>query len=632
MPADSSDVPTSLLESIDWAQISRLAAREVINRDRYAPVVSAYRWWARRPHSVMGALLDAVVDRFGKDLIVSDPFSGGGTVTFEAVRRGLRAYAQDLYPWPTYGLATTLEPVAASAFKGAAEQLQGQLAPLSQLYKRSDGRVISHILRIRQTHCAKCEAAYFHLPSPMLSLRSRSQSERNAFYCCAICGGVSERRKDCDKFRCSHCGQTQSATKPTSQCPKCHSAASERGPRIWADGWRPVLVSEVCSEPGRTRTILRPVEHGDPVSLRVTHVHRALQSRIPAGHETNRLVAAGFRRWCDLYSGRQLKVLLTAVQAVRTIPTSAAVKDRLALAILGAAEMPALLSRWDRLHLKPFEGLANHHYSCTAVAVESNMLSPVGRGTIARRLEAVQNALAWLRSSGSRPKVLARHTSTSGRRPNNWQVLIATGSSRRQVLRDRAVKVVLTDPPYHDDVQYGELSRLFHAWLRAYQPMRPIRESDEAVPNAYRGVRETRFGETIAACLRESNRTLQNDGVLLLTFHNREIAAWTALAGALHTAGFAVRAIAAVHAENRHDHCKRTVRAMLHDLVLECVKRTSSPTRARLAFLPRSAAEKNLAAVGLALADAVRTGHGDALQGNYRAYLAKFRGRKRLIA
>ena len=99
----------SLLSRVKWRRLGRIAQRELHNREVHAPVVSAYRWWARRPHSVMGAILDAAVDKYGDHLTVADPFSGGGTVTFEAARRGLRAYAQDLYPWPARGLATALQ-------------------------------------------------------------------------------------------------------------------------------------------------------------------------------------------------------------------------------------------------------------------------------------------------------------------------------------------------------------------------------------------------------------------------------------------------------------------------------------------------------------------------------------------
>ena len=128
-------------------------------------------------------------------------------------------------------------------------------------------------------------------------------------------------------------------------------------------------------------------------------------------------------------------------------------------------------------------------------------------------------------------------------------------------------------------------------------------------------------------------------------------APWRSVAGALGKAGFAVKALAVVQAENAGDHCKRNVNAMLHDLVLECVpaqalqaaptpnnrvttrisirplggsSRESRPAApdVRLEFTPKTPDEMNLAAVGLALAECVRNRDTAPLRELYRRHLA----------
>jgi hypothetical protein len=301
--------------------------------------------------------------------------------------------------------------------------------------------------------------------------------------------------------------------------------------------------------------------------------------------------------------------------------------------LLGAAEMPAFLSRWDRFNLKPFEGTANHRYTQTTFAVESNLLSPVGRGTIPRRLQAATQSLQWFIDSRQRPpKVAVTVPGRRGRKKTDWDVLVTTGSSVKQALQSGSVNVVVTDPPYFDDVQYGELARLFHVWLKVYDPSVVVDESAEAVPNSTRGTSSADYEATIAACLAESRRTLKSDGRLVLTFHNKKVVAWRALAGAIATAGLKVTALAAVLAENQGDHCKRSVNAMLHDLVIECAP-ANAPRLPSLSleFTPKSAAEKNLAAMGLALAECVALGDAANLGAGYRAHLERLGVRSRLI-
>lgn len=616
-----------LLSRLNWRCLGKQVAAELTNRERHSPVVSSYRWWARRPHSVMGGLLDAAVAAYGQDIVVADPFSGGGTVTFEAARRGLRAYAQDLYPWPARGLAAALAPCDPAELRGCGSDVLAAIAGERASYRNATtGAELTHILRVRVSTCTKCDHRTWEFPAPLVSVRSRGVGETRAYFGCRACGGVTLRGRDAGSFVCPACARRWSTSCSPTGCAHCDDG------ELRLDTWQAVLVQELFWAGEQPRARLRPVLPGDPVDLPATgHVPPALAEAIPDGIETRRLVSNGFRTWAALYSGRQLHVLQRALAAVQQLNTSQAVKDRLAFAVLGAAEMPALLSRWDRFHLKPFEGTANHRYTPTPFCVEANLLSPVGRGTLAKRLEKVADGHEWLfQDRTSTPRVVSSTTKRRGRRHSDWDVLVTTGSSSKQLLPDQSVTVVLTDPPYFDDVQYGELARLFHAWLRTYDPTVAVDEASEAVPNTARGTSAADYEQTIAACLRESRRTLKTDGALVLTFHNKKLAAWKALAGAIAHAGFHVRALAVVKAENGGDHCKRTVKAMLHDLVVECGVARNFTQAVQLEFRPRSVEEKNLAAIGLALARCVAEGSADGMRGAYLSELERLGARPQI--
>lgn len=619
---------SSLLSRVNWRAVGVRAAKELSNREVHAPVVSTYRWWARRPHTVMGALLDAAIAHYGPTLTVSDPFSGGGTVTFEAMKRGLKTYAQDLYPWPARGLAAALGACKTAELQAAASRVLATLEPHRSAYKTASGVELSHILRVRVSTCLQCTGRVYEFPHLLVSMTSRGVNETGAYFGCRICGHLTCRARGVNSFTCGGCGAPWSLNREVTGCPHCFHGDLRR------EGWQAALVQELTWSRGQLRAVLRPVADGDPVVFHTpSAAHSALTVKIPPGKETKRLLENGFDTWSDLYTQRQSKVLVDGLKAIAELDCAIAVKDRLAFSLLGAAEMPAFLSRWDRFNLKPFEGMANHRYTQTTLAVESNLLSPVGRGTIPRRLGAATQALEWLNESRERPPKVATTTpGMPGRKKTDWDVLVTTGSSERQALRTGSVNVVVTDPPYFDDVQYGELARLFHVWLSVYDPSVVVDERSEAVPNSTRGTSAADYEATIAACLAESRRTLTDNGRLILTFHNKKIAAWRALAGAIATANLKVTALAAVWAENRHDHCKRNVNAMLHDLVIECAP-IGAPrlVDSLLEFTPKSVAEKNLAAMGLALADCVASRDSMNIGAKYRRHLDHFGVRKRLI-
>src|SRR4051794_21933276 len=101
----------SLLAELDWPNVEQLVRAQQRNREVHTPPISTFRWWARRSHALIGALLDQAKDAAGGRLTVADPFSGGGTVAVEAARRELSVYAQDLHPWAVAGLRAALTPV-----------------------------------------------------------------------------------------------------------------------------------------------------------------------------------------------------------------------------------------------------------------------------------------------------------------------------------------------------------------------------------------------------------------------------------------------------------------------------------------------------------------------------------------
>ncbi len=155
----------AVIDHVDWGGLDVLVTRQQRNRSAHSPVISLFRWWARRPHSFAGALLDAARIEFGsQNFLVADPFSGGGTVAFEAARRGLPIYAQDLYSWPSEGLATALTPADPDQFKNAARKLLDALKPLREEYWRTIDAELweaTHIIRVRQTTCPRCSTGIY---------------------------------------------------------------------------------------------------------------------------------------------------------------------------------------------------------------------------------------------------------------------------------------------------------------------------------------------------------------------------------------------------------------------------------------------------------------------------------------
>ncbi len=199
-----------ILSKISWTDLAPKIRAETKNRECHQPLVSTYRWWARRPHALMGAILEAASESLQNGGGIADPFSGGGTVAIEAVRRSLTVYAQDVNPWATWGLRTSLTRVDPDELAAAGDLLLSHLrARFDTRYSvaASSGARRSHVhtFRVRTLLCSVCGSKVWMFPYPLITLASRAKIEKEGFFGCRACGSVNRQTLNCKNRRCSVC-------------------------------------------------------------------------------------------------------------------------------------------------------------------------------------------------------------------------------------------------------------------------------------------------------------------------------------------------------------------------------------------------------------------------------------------
>jgi adenine-specific DNA methylase len=121
-----------------------------------------------------------------------------------------------------------------------------------------------------------------------------------------------------------------------------------------------------------------------------------------------------------------------------------------------------------------------------------------------------------------------------------------TGSSADLgVLADASVDLILTDPPYFDNLSYSELSDFYLVWHQALGVAEsPYNDRRRHAPiTANLAVRRrgeeaaTEYRDRLGAIFRECRRVLKPKGVCVFTYHHRSAEAWLALGEALARSG-----------------------------------------------------------------------------------------------
>ncbi|TDA25401.1 MAG: DUF1156 domain-containing protein [Archaeoglobi archaeon] len=286
------------------------------------------------------------------------------------------------------------------------------------------------------------------------------------------------------------------------------------------------------------------------------------------------VVNYGMVNWFKLFNQRQLLTLVKLVKLIReagkrveqerlaegwskedAFRFAEAVTVYLAVALCKFTNFNSVVTSWDPVWLKINESL-----SVRGIAMMWSWcdVSPFASftGTLSRSLENIGESVSYLTSVIS---------NTSGR----VRVLLEDATTLVS-LGDEKFDVIVTDPPYRDDVPYAELSDFYYVWLK-----RTLSDADEKLkprflPEAFfRKIgakyveietqwqefakREVSYNEgrfsgsgenalenyrnLMAEALKRMKEHLAEDGIITLYFAHTSFEAWAELLEALNRSG-----------------------------------------------------------------------------------------------
>jgi putative DNA methylase len=263
-----------------------------------------------------------------------------------------------------------------------------------------------------------------------------------------------------------------------------------------------------------------------------------------AGLATGRVYLYGMREFADLFTRRQLAMLLTLCKLVREAhpemlaaglePERAkAVATYMGVLIDRMADYHSTLCTWNNAR-----ELTAHTYARQALAMtwDFSEANPFGgsAGDLEMHLESIVKVVEHCAAAGQPVKVLR-------------------GSAIEVPLGDGSQDAVITDPPYYDNISYADLSDFFYVWLKRSvgqlhpehlsAPLTPKRS--EAIAATYRhdGNKEAAkaaYEDMMARSFAEARRVLKPEGVLVCVYAHQTTAGWSTLIDAVRRAGFVV--------------------------------------------------------------------------------------------
>ena len=546
-----------------------------------------------------------------------DPTAGGGSIPFEAMRLGCKVIANDLNPvasgieiaslkYPAefgFDLATEIKEYGDNLLKSVSDKMS------DYFWLGTETEQVTSYLYCREVACPHCGER-----APLLNAFALSKKTDGWMVLPRIEGKTGHKTVRFIPTRlkngkgpdgenpehgtvhlgtgqCIHCGQAIESEEIKRQ------ARGESQYGTWADrlycvvGVREETVTGKTEKPRKKKvTFFREPTQRDLDALK--RAEAALNENwerweamdliptesIPEGHKTAEPLRVGIRRWCDMFTPRQLLGLLTAMETLREMTPDimtrhgrergAAIVHYLQYMIDKCVDYNSRQTRWHYSRGVAIGTFGRHDFSLKWSFCELVFTGP-------------STGLQW-----AKDQVIDSYLGICNLLGNNAKpAKILNGSAAKMAIDDKSVDVICIDPPYYNNVQYAELSDFFYVWQkRTFKELYPnvfarrlTNKEDEAVANPARDgsaaeaekAYESRMSEIFAEC----RRVMRDDGIMTMMFTHKTQEAWETLTRALIENGWIISASFPVDSEASASIHQMNMAAAASSIFLACRKR-----------------------------------------------------------
>lgn len=622
--------------------ISQLAQDETGKRQYYRPVYSLHKWWARRPGALFRSILLATQktssnlfslteegsistnseyfqDHNFEDVIIFDPFMGGGTTLVEANRMGAKVIGCDLNPVSYWVVRETLKQIDNERLEKYFNYLEETAGKkIKALYKTICSRCNCHgdslyTFWFRFVICPYCgNKAHLYKRTMLNEGRSRNKPpsiENPATTFCPKCFHLNEWQGvglcHCDS--CNHAYDPQKGTYNNGyfDCQNCGHKNIQLV-KLMRKGVildQEVVAIEYLCEKCKKRLYKSPdkkdFERFDYLKNLFENNKENLifpKNAILPGASSERWRVHNYKYYYQVFNYRQIIAFNYLFDEINSIQEEE-YRNAFITIFSNSLEYNNMMTPYNYPHRKLHHLFNYHALPLTTTPVENSVwgVGKEGAGTFVNCYTRYANAKKYCGMpfdkykdvEGKVQTIFSKKERIQGNFVDSFEDLIATprgtwllcgDSSSLPSIPNESVDFVITDPPYYDSIHYSELSNFFYVWL-AKLIKHPcfsrvsVPTDAEAIVNSGMDKGSIEYQNLIMAVFRECERILKREGKLIFTFHHTKWAAWWTILNAIVGSGFLVVDTFPVLSEYRVNPHIRNKQSLDMDMVLICQKR-----------------------------------------------------------
>ncbi|HMJ88833.1 MAG TPA: hypothetical protein VK530_03405 [Candidatus Acidoferrum sp.] len=559
-------------------------------------------------------------------MTVFDPFMGSGTTIGEAHKLGFTALGRDINPVACESVRVSLGPLDRDTLMKAFAQLSAGVGErIRVLYQTADvkGHVCDalYFFWVKTLPCPSCSTNVDLFPTYIFVRNAYPDRKPEVRVFCPQCAGLFVADVNDKQSRCPHCQHSFDlhagpASGASATCQKCRHAfpIAKTAKAIGHPPKHRMFAKLVLNSSGEK--LYLPVTRKDELAYqRCSEVLR--QSKLPLptlelkdGYNTRQVLNYAYRSWREFFNDRQLLALGWLHAAILELPDDAA-RAALRTVFSGVLEFNNMFASYKGEGTGAIRHMFAHHIlKPERVPIEGNVwgtskssgsFSTLFKSRLMRAIEyqAAPFELEIERTNGNNKgrRVFGGSAPFSGRVETKWppspksasrSIFLSCGSSAFTGLSDGSVDLVVTDPPFFDNVHYSELADFFFAWQQLGPSPFVGKRSTTRHIEEVQDTSAQQFAAKLRAVFAESCRVLRADGLLVFTYHHSRMDGWISLADAVVGAGFSLVNCHPVKSEMSVAAPKSQAKEPIQlDVVLVCRKQTADirkRTDAKIAF------------------------------------------------
>lgn len=614
-------------DAFPFEHLSEVAEVESWRKEVYRPVYHTHKWWAQRLGSVFRAAIlgatapagSAIMDLFWQPVrlpgvVVFDPFMGSGTTVGEAHKLGCTAIGRDINPVAVRSVRTALSDVSERELRDLFGDLDRKVgATLRGLYRGLDSKGretdVLYFFWVKTVPCPECSTSTRLYSSQIFARHAYSAKNPRVHIVCPECseifaGLVTDKVADCPACKISFDPHQGTARRQSACCRTCeHEFPIAKTIRALGRPPAHELYAKLMLTPDGEKEYLRITDDDRVRFERAANELVAKELPVPRvkiadGYNTKQALNYGYRYWSDFFNDRQLLALVTLAKAIQELPSGPG-RDTLATLFSGVLEFNNMFASYKGEGTGAVRHMFSHHVlKPERMPIEANVWgTPKSSGSFSTLFESrLIRALEYKsapfeiaveydgkRKKGrkvvgiSPPMGSQIRELKKNERPKVGEIYVSCGDSSDTGMPDASVDLVLTDPPFFDNVHYSELADFFFVWQELFFGARsPAGCGTTRHKREVQDAEVQRFATKLQAVFRESLRVLKDEGLLVFSYHHSRDEGWSSVCEAVLGAGFSFVQAQPVKAEMSVATPKTQAKNPIDlDVMLVCRKRAN---------------------------------------------------------